>query len=227
MRLFASTTLRVMFHKVVIAGALLLLCGRVALAQPAADEKLKGDNPPNTQTPFQDPKEREKLMNDMQAIMNMTPEQRKEYMRKMNQGILRSSLTRAGFKEQKLQDDILLFVDEQEKSREGVRQAATKVYLALEPRGVPTDAQGMEALLNDYQAATEEAKAERETATKAFETKMGLSNKPHLRAFLLFNGIIGDAGWYTADIIMGSTMGIAAIANNLGAPPAKHPPQVP
>ena len=129
------------------------------------------------------------------------------------------TLTRFGFKDKPLQDEILLFVDEQEKARDKVRQAGSKVYKALDPQGVPTDAASMETLLNNYLIAVEDAKVEQEQATKAFEIKMGLDSKPHLRAALLVSGVVGEASFLSGDIILMGTMGMSIMARDVAARP--------
>ncbi|BCM88265.1 hypothetical protein IAD21_00092 [Abditibacteriota bacterium] len=201
-----------MIRRFVLAITLLVAGSQIAFAQPATDAAPKDENPPNAKAAFPTAQQQQRIIDQTKDFMNMTPEKQKAYMRGMSQQILRSTMTRAGFKDQKLQDDILEFVDDQEKFREDVRAAAAKIYLTLEPQGVPTDAQGMETLVNDYLATVDEVKSEREVASKALDLKIGFSSKPHLRAFLLLNGIIGDAASVTGDIIMTGTMAIGSVS---------------
>jgi hypothetical protein len=208
-----------MIRKFIITMALLGAGSHLALAQPATDAAPKGDNPPNGKPPFPTAEQQTKIMADTQLFMALTPEKQKAYMRDLNQNLLRGTLNRAGFKDTKLQDDILEFVDEQETSRAAVRKAAAKVYLAIEPQGVPTDAAGLEALLNDYLITVEDAKAQRDVATKALETKLGLETNPRLRAVLLLHGIIGDASSLTGDIILTGTMGVGGLYSEIGKRP--------
>ncbi len=145
-------------------------------------------------------------------MAKMTPQQMREQMRKMQEQGLRLTFDRAGFKDRKLQDRILALIAEQEKTREKVRKAGAKVYLALEPQGIPTDKQGMTILLVNYLNAVDDAKEERETLTKALDKEIDFTSNPHLMALLTLQGIIGEASWFTSDVAMQGSMTIGSLA---------------
>jgi hypothetical protein len=203
-------------NRAIIIPAFFLLAGtHLGFAQPAPDNAPIAANPANTNhLPADFDKKMEGMPANMKAFMKLTPEQQREQMRQTEEKLLRSSCDRAGFKDLKLQDAVLAYVAEQEKSRSKVRTAANKVYLALEPRGNPTDKTGMALLVDNYLNAVEDEKEAREAATKALDKEIGLSDNPHLMGFLLLNGIIGDASWYTGHVILGGSMSISSLALN-------------
>lgn len=213
------------------SAALLFVAGSVAWAQPATDAP-KAVNPANVGRGPQTPEQKAAADQQMQeairkgqeqfaAMMKLTPEQQKEAMRKLKEQILRGTFTRAGFTDQKLQDRLIAFVAEQELSRQKVRVAANRVYLGLEPQGVPTDKQGMTVLLVAYLDAVEDAKDEREAATKTLDKEINFTSNPHLMALLTLNGLIGEASWFTGDVTMLGTMSIGSLAELNTAPAAR------
>lgn len=209
-----------------LATALFCAGSNIASAQPGTDGAPKAPNPPNIGLPEQRAeadRQMEELLHKAQeegeAMRKLPPEQQKEALHKLKEEIVRGTLTRSGFTDKKLQDRIMAFIAEQEKSRQKVRETASKVYLALEPEGVPTNSQGMSLLLINYLNAVEDAKDQRELATKALDKEINFTGKPHLMALLTLNGIIGEASWFTSDVIMTGSMSIGSLDEFVNAQP--------
>jgi hypothetical protein len=171
------------------------------LAQPQ-------QNRPANQVPRQQPSQQQmqQAMEQAQRLMQMTPEQLQREMLKMKEQLVRSELTRAGFNDPQLQDRVWDFLQEQETARQPVREAATKIYLGIEPKGTPVTDAEMEALLNGYQAAVEAESARRETALADLDAQISYSKSPRLRAVLTLYGYIGDQAWFTGDTLMGASV---------------------
>ncbi|MBW3637149.1 MAG: hypothetical protein KY445_11910 [Armatimonadetes bacterium] len=206
-----------------LATALFFAAGRIAVAQPATEGAPKAPNPPHIGRGPQTPEEKAEADRQMEeifrkareegdAMRKLPPAQQQEALRKIKEEIVRGTLTRAGFTAKKLQDRIMAFIAEQEKSRHKVRETANKVYLALEPQGDPTNAQGMSLLLINYLNADEDAKDQRELANRAMDKEITFTAQPHLMALLTLNGIIGEASWFTSDVIMTGSQSIGSLA---------------
>ncbi|RYX82327.1 hypothetical protein EON83_19720 [bacterium] len=200
-----------MTAKVLSPLALLVLGCQIAFAQPATDVPTKTTNPANLKNGFPAPLDEKKIMDETKAFMEMTPEKQKAFMRGMTENILRMALTRAKFKDTKLQDDIVQFVNEQEDFRVDVRAAGGKLYMALKATDAPVDAKVVEGLLSEYVAAADEVRSERIVATKGLDQKIGFSRFPHLQAFLQTNGIIGESAVLQGDIIMIGTLAAGSL----------------
>lgn len=213
-----------------------LLCGAlttVAHAQPNIKDAPKGQNPPNTgrrgpQTPEEKAQAQQQIEDIMRKaqeegtrIMHLSPAEQKKELQKIQEQMLRQQFENAGFKDKALQDAVLEFIAAQEKARGPVRRAANKVYLALEPNGDPTTPAGMNLLLTNYFAAVDDAKAQREAATKDLDAKIHFSKNPHLTALLTLSGLISEASWYTSGVQMLGSMAIGSLAGIDDAPPAK------
>lgn len=219
-----------MIRSLLITATLFLAASQNVWAQPATDATT---NPPNIGRGPQTPEQKAEAERQMQEIMHkaqeqgmamlkMSPEERKEAMHKLTEQILRRNLTRSGFADEKLQDRIIAFVAEQEKSRQKVRETASKVYLSLEKQEVPTDAKRMSLLLINYLNAVEAAKEGREAATKALDKAIDFTGKPHLMALLTLNGIIGDAAYFTGDVILTGVQSIGSLDEFVNAAPVAH-----
>ncbi|MBV9470157.1 MAG: hypothetical protein JOZ57_13055 [Abitibacteriaceae bacterium] len=183
-------------------------------AQPDPHEAGKKANPANQDAAAMlKAQEAENL-----RLARMTPAERAATIHQMMQTMLRASLVRAGFADKTLQDTILRFVVTQEKARKPVRVAAHKVEMTLEPHDQPVNAAFVQTYLNDYLAAVEDAKVEREMVTQTLDQKIGFSKRPKLQAWLIVNGVIGDAAWFTGDITILGMMAGASLAE-FQAPP--------
>lgn len=203
-------------NRVLIASALLLIAGNSVFAQPATDTPSKTANPGNANgvmTPAQQAEAEKQIpkmlaeAQQMRAAMSaMTPEQDQEAMRQREEPLLRQRLIQVGFKDRALQDAIVDFVAQQEKSRATVRACDARVYLSLRSR----DPQEISGALADYLKAVDEVKAERETATKELDGEIEFSSNPRLTAFLSLYGLVGDASWFTSNLYdVGSPSGVA------------------
>lgn len=193
--------------------ALWLVAGSgVVWAQPPTGNAPKAANPTNLGGARADmtPAEREAAdqralarRGDLQRILSardaMTPEQDREKVRLEQEPLLRQSFNQAGFRDLKLQDAVVEFVAEQEKSRLPVREAAAKVYLALRSKMVAGE-ESIAPLLADLQSAVEVAKTGREAATQVLDAEVHFSTNPRLEALLALNGLVGDASWLTSDV---------------------------
>lgn len=200
-----------------------LIAGLVALAlsgglptavyaQPDPHEPAKKANPENLDAAAMLRQAQEAGAKEAQKMARMTPQEQQQEFQRLMQQLLRTSLNGSGFTDKTLQDTILQFVTEQETARAAVRLAANKVYLAQGPNGAAVDNATLETRINDYLATVEDARAERENAVAALDQKIAFSKNSHLKGWLLLNGVIGDAGWFTGNVIMLGSMTTAALA---------------
>lgn len=120
----------------------------------------------------------------------MTPEQRQQFMRQMQEQRIRGMLAPAGFTDAALQDAVIAFVNEQDKATEELQQKQRQIARAAREGGM-ADAQ-LATLLADFRAAVAAEKTRRATATTALDAKIEFSKKPRLDALLTTAGIIGD-----------------------------------
>lgn len=202
---------------------------RPGYAQPDPHEPATKINPTNQDAAAIMRQAQEAGAKEAQKLARMTPQEQQQEVQTLFQQVMRLSLERAKFTDKTLQDTILQFAADQEKARTAVRIAANKVYLAGEPLGVVVDNATLEAEINDYLAAVEDAKAERENATAALDQKIGFSKNPHLKGWLLLNGVIGDAAWFTGNSMMLGSMTTASLAglqNNAAVAPHAGPRRI-
>lgn len=204
-----------MKHRLIIGLMTVALSGGLlttGYTQPDPHEPATKANPANQDAEAIMRKALEAGMQLGLKMARMTPQEQQQELQKLLQQGMRMSLDRAKFTDKTLQDTILQFVAEQDKARLTVRIAANKVYLAEEPRGVVVDNPTLETEINAYLAAIEDVKAERENAIAALDQKIGFSQNPHLKGWLLLNGVIGDAAWFTGNTMMAGSMVITSLA---------------
>lgn len=151
------------------------------------------------------------MADNMARMMSLTPEQVAQEFLKIKQQLVRTSLGRAGYETPEVQNDVLQFLNEQEQARVAVRRAAAQIYQSIEPKGArpqgePVGQNQMFGLVNDYLAAVQEEKARHAQAEIALDARIHFSDDPKLRAVLLLNGYIGEAGWFTGDTFMGASI---------------------
>lgn len=194
------------------------LLSTIVIAQPQPDGAPIATNPPNAgapQTPEQRDKQMQEIMKKAQeeglAIMKLPPDQMRARLRQIQSEALRQEMDRLGFKEKQLQDRIIKFIDEQEKSREEVRTQGAKVLTAMTTPGGATTDEGLIALLEDYLGAVDEAKAKRASASATLDNEIGWNRNARLRAFLTLKGFVGEESWMLEDLMMAGTMTIGSV----------------
>lgn len=200
----------------------------VAQAQPEQEPAPIVPNPPNAtaqgapQTPEQKAQQMEEIMKKAQEegmeLMKLPPDQMRARIWQMQEQALRAELDRLGFKEKTLQDRILGFVAEQEKSRETVRVAGAKVMTAMSAPAKATSEQALTALLEDYLGSADDAIDQREVATAKLDADIGWSRNARLRSFLTLKGFIGQGAWLTGDVMMTGMLSMGSLAQ-MGAAP--------
>lgn len=216
---------------ILMTGIVLALGSTAALAQPDIEAAVAGQAAtgvvnalaPAPLTPDQkQTQEREEMMKKAQeegmAIMKLPPDQMRARIKQMEEMALRAQLNQLGFKDKTLQDQIVAFIAEQEKSRDAVRIAGAKVQAALRTQGAATTDQGLTALLEDYLGAVDDAIDDREDASAKLDALVGWSRNPRLRAFLSLNGFIGEGAWLTGDVMMSGMMAMGSLGQ-LGPAP--------
>lgn len=196
------------FAVVALLAASLTLGPRLAWGQPDLNAAPVVPNPPN-QTPEA---RQQQAIEQAQALAKMTPEQQKAAIQKMLEQSLRMQLTNIGMTDEQDQTAVLECIASQEKERDKVRAQAAKVFNLTRTNAVPANDAEVNGVLNAYLAAVDDAKVQREDATKALEERLNLSQKPKLKAYLTFIGIIGDAAWYTADMQLLGSMSLGSLA---------------
>lgn len=128
----------------------------------------------------------------------MTPEQRREAVRKGITDIVRGSMNRMGYTDAAMQDDVLAYAFEEEDALQVVRDKHREVVTAIMAN--PNDDETIVKLMADLRAAIEEAKEKRTATIKALDAKIDFSSKPRLEAFLSLSGITGDESLFIAGI---------------------------
>lgn len=215
--------------KQTVMSRLVVLCGSaawitLAAAQPDPNAPGLKQNPGNQDAEAMVLQAQKEGMQQAMRMVKMTPQERLAEMQKMMEKVTRQTLTQAGFKDPALQDTILACIAAQEKSRDTVRRAAVKVWGPELGGGDKRDAAAIEAALDDYMAAVEDAKVERETLVADLDRKIGFSRNPRLKGWLLLTGVIGDAAWYTGGITMMGSMSLSSLAMFQQANAAPPPP---
>ena len=190
-----------------LVAALALSGATTVQAQPNVNNQAKGANPPIA-LPFPGA--------DWQ---NMTPEQRREAMKKMVEQTLRGSLTMLGYNDKAMQDAVVDFAEQQEKTLEPVREAHRKVSQALINKAV-ADTE-ITQLMADLKAAETKARERRKERLVDLEAEIQFTKKPRLAAFMSLMGFTGEETGLIGGVIGAffSTLSNAAA----GALPAKAP----
>ena len=174
-------------------------------AQPDVGNQPKGANPPIA-LPFPGGADWQK----------MTPEQRREAVQKMVEQTLRASLGMLNYNDKALQDAVVDFAYQQEKSLEPVREAHRKVSQALINNAIAD--QEITLLMADLKAAETKARTRRKEALVDLDAEIGFTKKPRLAAFLSLMGFTGDETGFIGGV-MGAFFGTLSNAG-AGAPPA-------
>lgn len=165
--------------KGLLISGLALGLGGVLQAQPDDNNAPKADNPPNARPRGNRPN-----------LRDMTPEQRRQAMKKMREQGLRRTMTRSGFADAALQDAVVEFADAQAEATQSLQEKARLLTQAVRNQD-STDEQ-IAALLADFRTAAAAEKTRRATALAELEAATEFSKKPRLDALLTLSGIIGD-----------------------------------
>lgn len=119
-----------------------------------------------------------------------SPENRKMMM----QAHLREQLTRAGITSAAQQTTIVDFATAQEEARRNLRDTSRALSDATLDSSV-SDAT-LSTQLSEFRAAIAAEKTRSDKAEAALDTAIGFSGKPHLEAFLMTQGLLGDSSAY-------------------------------
>ncbi len=163
----------------VLTVAFAMIGAATAQAQPNVGNQPKGANPAIA-LPFPGGADWQK----------MTPEQRREAGQKMVEQVLRGSLDRLNYNDKALQDAVVDFAYQQEKSLEPVREAHRKISQALINNA--TADQEITLLMAALKAAETKARERRKEQLVDLDAEIGFTKKPRLAAFLSLMGFTGD-----------------------------------
>ncbi len=140
-----------------------------------------------------------------------TPEER----RQQTEDRLRALMVNLGITAAPTQDSILEYLTEDERSREALREAEKSLLTGLK-RDVPPER--MRDLLNDYRAAIESDRANRVSAQRRLDVRVGYTLSPKLEAMLWLMGVLGDGA---------SKLPTSALAIRRAEAPDERKPNVP
>lgn len=158
----------------------LLATSALAFAQPDPNEAPKGVNPAAMAQPFPG------FGGDWQK---MTPEQRKEAMRKLTEQMVRMSMGMMGFNDKPMQDAVVATAMEHEKDLDEVR---TKNHVVIQGLMGKINDEQMATALADLESAQEDVAESRKKQIEELDKKIDFSSKPRLKAYLTLVGVIGD-----------------------------------
>lgn len=219
-----------------LALALALCAGAPGVAQaldappaPAAPGAPgAGGAAPNPDLRTRQTERRAEREREMQRFMNMTPEERQQWMQQRREEGLRTLMERSGVTDKTTQDAIIEWMRTEEKEREAVRATGRKVAEAVRT-GAVTDTQ-MSILMNEFRNVVLDEKTRRAASARALDQKIGYSTKPRLEAMLVTMGLIGDEASYMTGatgiaglpgfqgiVIQGMMPGMAGAAGRAGA----------
>ena len=171
--------------------------------------------PPPVEAPAPLPDRNAAAEKAMQEMMDkfkaMTPDQMRDYMRDMQENMLRSQITQQGFNDLELQEIVVNFLRQQDASRDELRAVAARLRNALGDKNTPTEQ--FAPLLAELQKAAAAQQVRREQASAELEQTLKLDEQPRVEAMLHLNGFIGDELWSLGDL----SIGIGAV-NSLPVP---------
>jgi hypothetical protein len=202
-------------HKQMMSGVAALAMAaalvRSALAQPDANNAPKAANPPN------------QPQGGRPNFRNMTPEQRAEFRFRMMENQLRQFMGFADITDQNTQDEVVLFINSEEKARQPLMDAQRKLMEALAAKAMnqpPVADAAMTTLLTDYRAAIVTEKARHLKAFSDFGVKLGLPLSPRVEAFLSLLGYGDEASTISGGMngLMGGAMGMGGRGGMMGGP---------
>lgn len=183
----------------VVLGLTMAMSGVALYAQPANPPEGGNNQPGGANRP---------------DFRNMTPEQRQQWMRRMQEQRIRGALTPAGFTDAALQDAVIAFVNEQETATQELQRKERELGRVAREGGM-ADAQ-LATLLAEFRTAVAAEKTRREAATKALDAKIEFSKKPRLDALLTTMGVIGDESSIAGGMGAGRGMGGPGIGGRGG-----------
>lgn len=102
---------------------------------------------------------------------------------------LRGLMTSVGIPEAGTQDALLLYLAEDEKAKNEVREAARRLMVGLRREATP---ERMKDLISAYKNSLENEKIRRRAAQTSLDAKIGYSANPRLEAMLWVVGVLGD-----------------------------------
>jgi hypothetical protein len=115
----------------------------------------------------------------------------KRDQRNMLEGRLRGLMVSLGVQDPGIQDALVSYLEQDEKSKSEVRDASRRIFVALK-RGVTPDR--MRDLIASYKSALDNDRERRKQAQASLDAKIGYSNNPNLEALLWVTGVLGDGG---------------------------------
>jgi hypothetical protein len=150
-----------------------------------------------------------------EAWENMTPQEREQAMRKFMEDRLRESLTRAGFPQEDLQDNVVELSRTVEADRRSIREKGGKFRAAMADGS--SDAQ-VGAFLADFRKSVAVFENHRDRGRGKLNRKIGFSKKPRLDALLSLLELGGDESFYLMNSFGVRSFGRRSFGNSPGGP---------